>query len=216
MRIIVVGCGRVGSQLGLLLSLQGHDVAIIDNDPEAFARLGDTFNGLTVEGLGFDEEVLREAGIEEADVLAAVTDKDNSNLMIAEVASKIYKVARVIARLYNPERERTYQQLGLDYVCGTTLVAQSLLDKIMFEREHHISLVGDVEVAEFTAGSTVDGKTVGQVQIPGEFRIAFITRGDTQIIPAPDTILQEGDVLVASLKSTAYEKTAKYRQEAMS
>lgn len=214
MRIIVVGCGRVGSQLAVLLSYEGHDVTVIDNDSESFGRLGDTFNGLTVEGLGFDEDVLKEAGIEEADVLAAVTDKDNSNLMIAEVASKIYDVPRVVARLYNPERERTYQQLGLDYVCGTTLVAQSLIDKLMPGQEHHISVVGDVEIVEFVGSDAIDGKKVSQVQIPGEFRIASLTRDKTQIIPEPETVLKEGDVVLAALKGAAHHKIDKLRQGA--
>ena len=213
MRIIVVGCGRVGSQLGILLSYEGHDVAIIDNNRESFGRLGDTFNGLTIEGLGFDEDVLKEAGIEETDVLAAVTDKDNSNLMIAEVASKIYSVPHVVARLYNPERERTFQQLGLDYVCGTTLVAESLLDRIMEGRTHAIGVVGDVEIVEFIGGQPIDGKTVNQIQVPGEFRIASITRGKTQIIPKSDTVLKRADLIVAAVKGTAHARVDKLKEE---
>jgi len=98
MNAIVVGCGRVGSQLATMLSVEGHNVTVIDRDEDAFRRLGSTFNGVTVKGLGFDEEVLDEAGIREADVFAAVTDLDNTNLMAAEVARKIFHVPHVVAR----------------------------------------------------------------------------------------------------------------------
>ena len=114
MYVIVVGCGDVGAQLAILLSTEGHDVVIVDKNPGAFKRLGSTFNGIKITGYGFDEDVLREAGIEKCDAFAAVTDQDNSNMMAAEVASRIYKVPKVVARLYNAERESTFQQLGLD------------------------------------------------------------------------------------------------------
>ncbi len=130
MNVVVVGCGRVGSQLATMLSIEGHNVTVIDKSDDAFRRLGGTFNGVTIVGLGFDEEILEEAGIRDADAFAAVTNLDNTNLMAAEVARKIFEVPHVVARLYNPARERTYQQLGLDYVCGTTLVAEVLVDKI--------------------------------------------------------------------------------------
>jgi len=107
MNIIVVGCGRVGSQLATMLSVEGHNVIVIDRDENAFRRLGTTFNGVTIKGLGFDEDVLEGAGIREADVFAAVTDLDNTNLMAAEVARKLFGVKHAVARLYNPVRERT-------------------------------------------------------------------------------------------------------------
>jgi len=136
MNIVVVGCGRVGSQLATMLSVEGHNVVVIDRDENAFRRLGGTFNGVTIKGLGFDEEVLEEAGIREADALAAVTDLDNTNLMTVEVARKIFGVPHAVARLYNPGRERTYQLLDLDYVCGTTIVAESMMEKIKAGHGH--------------------------------------------------------------------------------
>ena len=155
MNVIVVGCGRVGSQLATLLSVDGHNVTVIDKESDSFRRLGTTFNGITIRGLGFDEDVLEEAGIRECDAFAAVTDLDNTNLMAAEVARKIFDVPHVVARLYNPQRERTYQQLDLDYVCGTTLVAESLLDKIKSGHGHHIDTFGDVEIVVFKLAALV-------------------------------------------------------------
>src|SRR5512136_2897373 len=158
MHIIVVGCGNVGAQLATLLSTEGHDVVIIDKNPRAFKRLGTAFNGVKINGYGFDEDVLKEAGIEKCDAFAAVTDQDNSNMMAAEVASKIHKVPKVVARIYNAERESTFLQLGLDYVCATTMVAQSILEKLMEGRGHHLIIRGDTELIEFIASPEVDNK----------------------------------------------------------
>ena len=212
MNAIVVGCGRVGSQLATMLSVEGHNVTVIDRDDSAFKRLGSTFNGVTIKGLGFDEEVLDEAGIRAADVFAAVTDLDNTNLMAAEVARKIFGVPHVVARLYNPQRERTYQQLDMDYVCGTTLVAESLLEKIEAGHGHHVQTLGDVEVLEFRAGPGVAGKRVKDVEIEHQFRMAVLSRGNVTFIPLPDTMLQPGDIIVGAVKEEAMARVEKYME----
>jgi trk system potassium uptake protein TrkA len=212
MNVVVVGCGRVGSQLATMLSVEGHNVTVIDKRDEAFKRLGSTFNGVTIKGLGFDEEVLEEAGIREADVFAAVTDLDNTNLMAAEVARKLFGVKHVVARLYNTQRERTYQQLDLDYVCGTTLVAQNLLEKIHAGHGHHISTMGDIEVVEFKTNSNVANKKIKDLEIDHQFRVALISRGNTTFVPQPETVLQPGDVVLAAVKDEAYVKVERYME----
>lgn len=213
MNVIVVGCGRVGSQLATLLSVEGHNVTVIDKEANAFKRLGTLFNGVTVKGLGFDEDVLEEAGIRTCDAFAAVTDLDNTNLMAAEVARKIFGVRHTVARLYNPVRERTYQQLGLDYVCGTTLVAEVLLDKIKAGHGHHLASMGDVEVVQFKASDAVVGKRVGDVEIARRFRIAVVTRGETMFVPEAETVLNAGDIVLASIKEEAYGKIERYMED---
>jgi len=213
MNVIVVGCGRVGSQLATLLSVEGHNVVVIDKEPESFNRLGGGFNGVTIKGYGFDEEVLEEAGIRDCDVFAAVTNLDNTNLMAAEVARKIFEVPHVVARLYNPVRERTYMQLGLDYVCGTTLVAETLLDKIMSGHGHHITNLGDVEVINFKASDQVEGLTVGDFEIKHQFRVAAIARGDAMSIPNAGTTLHKGDVILAAIKAESFSKIVDYMEE---
>jgi trk system potassium uptake protein TrkA len=212
MNAIVVGCGRVGSQLATMLSVEGHNVTVIDRDEDAFRRLGSTFNGVTVKGLGFDEEVLDEAGIRGADVFAAVTDLDNTNLMAAEVARKIFGVPHVVARLYNPQRERTYQQLDMDYVCGTTLVAEKLLEKIEAGHGHHVQIIGDVEVIEFRAGTGVANKRVRDIEIEHQFRVAVLSRGNVTFIPQPDTMLQPGDVVVGAVKEEGFVRIQRYME----
>lgn len=212
MNVVVVGCGRVGSQLATMLSVEGHNVTVIDKNDESFRRLGSTFNGVTVKGLGFDEDVLAEAGIREADAFAAVTDLDNTNLMAAEVARKLFAVPHVVARLYNPQRERTYQQLDLDYVCGTTLVAENLLEKIHASHGHHVSAMGDTEVIEFKTNALVANRKVRDVEIEHEFRIALVSRGNTTFVPQSETVLQPGDVVLGAVKDEAFVKVQRYME----
>ncbi len=212
MHIIVVGCGNVGAQLASLLAAEGHDVVIVDKDPGAFRRLGTTFNGVKISGYGFDEDILKQAGIEKCDAFAAVTNQDNSNMMAAEVASKMYKVPRVVARLYDTERESTCQHLGLNYVCGTTMVAQMILDKLIEGHGHHLTVRGDLELIEFMAGAAVDNKLVVDIQIPNQFRICLVTREGTSFIPWRETILKQGDILMAIVKGEAHSRIQKYMQ----
>ncbi len=115
MYVIIVGCGRVGSELARLLAGEGHDVVIIDKNPVSFQRLGGTFNGLTVVGNGFNVDLLKQAGIEKADAFCAVTNGDNTNLVSAQVAKRIFNVPKVIARVYDPQRAHIYYCFGFRY-----------------------------------------------------------------------------------------------------
>jgi len=126
MKVVILGCGRVGSRLALLLERDGNEVSIIDSSPQAFERLPENFAGQTVLGTGIDVDVLKSAGIEEADAFAAVTNFDNTNIMACEVAKEIFHVGKVLARIYDPGRENFYHELGLETVCPTTLVATAV------------------------------------------------------------------------------------------
>ncbi len=125
MKVVILGCGRVGSRLALLMESDGQEVSIIDSDPGAFDRLPADFSGQTILGTGIDVDVLKSAGIEKTDVFAAVTNFDNTNIMACEVAKEIFSVPRVLARIYDPGRESFYHELGLETVCPTTLVANA-------------------------------------------------------------------------------------------
>ena len=204
MNVIVVGCGRVGSQLATLLSVDGHNVTVIDKEADSFRRLGTTFNGVTIRGLGFDEDVLEEAGIRECDAFAAVTDLDNTNLMAAEVARKIFDVPHVVARLYNPQRERTYQQLDLDYVCGTTLVAESLLDKIQSGHGHHIDTFGDVEIVVFKLRRRRCRQARSRTSIvAGQVMVGHHRPRKAHLHPDAGHRAQAGDVMRVAMKDDA-------------
>ena len=210
MYIIIIGCGRVGSQLASLLTQERHDIVIIDKDANAFKNLGTTFNGVKLQGYGYDEEVLQKAHIERCDAFAAVTDLDNANIMACEVVSKLHKVPRVVARVYNPESISTFQELGLDYVFGTNVVAQTIMDKIVEGHGRHLSIRGDVEVIEFIGGPKIENKRLVDIQIPNEFRICLVTRQGKNFIPWRETPLRDGDNLLAVVKSSAYSRVKQY------
>ncbi|MGH7723386.1 MAG: potassium channel family protein [Candidatus Dormibacteria bacterium] len=126
MKVVIVGCGRVGSTLACELDAAGHTVTIIDERVAAFNRLGDSFGGNMVVGTGIDESVLRRAGIEEADCFASVTNGDNRNIMAAQVAKVVFNVPRVITRIYDPIREQTYREFGLETICSTSIVSSMI------------------------------------------------------------------------------------------
>ncbi len=215
--IIVVGCGRVGSQLAGLLS-EDNNVCVIDKDPDAFASLGRSFNGSVIQGVGFDEEVLQRAGIESCDCVAAVTQYDNANLMVVEVASRLYHVPHVIARLYDPEHERAYEQLGLDYVCGTSLVAEDMFAKISAGHGSHIENFGDFEILRFSldlAGNDLKSIRVSDLEKPHDVRIVAFERADgsASSIPAGESVLYDGDSVVACVRHGLVEQFTRWIQE---
>jgi trk system potassium uptake protein len=123
MRILIVGCGRLGASLAIDAAEQGHRIAIIDKDPRSFSRLPADLAGQVVLGTGIDEDVQRSAGVESADAFIAVTDNDNTNIMAAQIAQRVFNVENVILRVYDPVRADTYRKLGLVVICPTRLVA---------------------------------------------------------------------------------------------
>lgn len=215
--VIIVGCGRVGSELATLLSQNDGNVCVVDRNAEAFSNLSRNFNGTTLQGLGFDEDVLIRAGVEEADVVAAVTQSDNSNLMVVEVARRIFRVPHVIARLYNPARERAYMQLGLDYVCGTSLVAEELFSMILSGHGSHLDTFGDFEILRFSLDLSVVGMKFARVS---EFErshgiriVAFERRdGSASSIPTKDSVLYHGDSVLACVRHDLLGSFSKYMQ----
>jgi len=131
MKVVIMGCGRVGARIAGLLDNSGNHVSVIDTDNRAFRRLPVGFGGETVIGTGIDEDVLRKAGIEDADAFIAVTNGDNRNIMASQVARLVFEVPEVICRIYDPVREETYRRLGLTTVCPTTTISAIVLDHVM-------------------------------------------------------------------------------------
>ncbi|MDD5450203.1 MAG: TrkA family potassium uptake protein [Candidatus Omnitrophica bacterium] len=207
MYIIIVGCGRVGSELANLLQREGHDVVIIDKNPSSFRRLGSTFNGVTLAGNGFDVDLLKEAGIEKADAFCVVTNGDNTNIMSAQVAKNIFKVPKVITRVYDPQRANIYKHLGLDVISGTVLFASMLRDKII---ESHFTgyliETGELGVIEIPVKAEFIGRRVEEINIEDEFIVATIVRKKGSIIPGPTTRLEKNDLLMGVVKTTALSK----------
>src|SRR5512136_3218727 len=131
MRVVILGCGRVGSTLALMLDSEGHEVGIIDMDPSAFRRLGESFGGRAISGIGISADVLRDAGIEQAAAFLAVTNGDNTNIMAAQIAKVLFQVPRVMARIYDPLRAEVYREVGIETLCITTLGAGIFHDRLL-------------------------------------------------------------------------------------
>jgi len=131
MKVVIMGCGRVGAQLAALLDREGHSVTVLDIDADSFRRLPPEFNGTALLGNGIDEEILKRAGIEEADIFVALTQGDNRNVMAAQIAKHIFNVPRVVCRIYDPLRQELYNTLGLEAFSPTTIFAQMLKEKLL-------------------------------------------------------------------------------------
>jgi trk system potassium uptake protein TrkA len=206
MYVIIVGCGRVGAELAKLLSGEGHDVVVIDKKQEALKRLGDTFNGLTMVGNGFDLALLKQVGIEKADAFCAVTDGDNTNLISAQVAKKIFSVPKVFARVYDPQRAHIYAALGLDIISGTMLFSAMLRDKIIESRfSSYLIESKDLGVMEIEAKNDLVGKTIQDINIPGDFIVVALRRMQGVVIPEPKTVLKNKDILMGVVKVSSLQ-----------
>jgi trk system potassium uptake protein TrkA len=207
MYVIIVGCGRVGSELAKLLSGEGHNVVIIDKNKSSFDRMGETFNGLTLVGNGFDLALLKQAGIEKADAFCALTNGDNTNLVSAQVAKRIFKVPKVIARVYDPQRAHIYAALGLDIISGTILFAAMLRDKIIESRfSSYLIETKELGVIEIEVKNNLIGKKIQDINMPGEFLVVAIRRLDGVILPEFNTVLKAKDVLMATVKVASLKK----------
>jgi len=200
MHIIVVGCGKVGSKLAQVLSEEGHDVVIVDNDRNSFKLLGADFRGITVTGVPIDQDVLRQAGIETADALMAVTPDDNVNIMACQVAKEIFKVPRVIARIYNPAREHVFHEFGLETICPTNITADAIKDRILgkAERTEHVIEGEVISFREEKVSKHDEGKKLGSVKPENGCLIFGVVKNGKLVLANPDIELDKGDVLVVA------------------
>lgn len=212
MHVIVAGCGRVGSQIADFLSLEGHDVVIIDRDPEAFKRLGPTFSGVTLEGVAFDNDVLTEAGVGEADAFAAVTNLDNTNLMTAEIVTRVHRVPRVVSRLYYPERELTFFKMGIDYICSTTLVSERIMDLLFKNDEVMVwqdRLDLGLQLVEFTIPERGRGRPAGDLDAGINSHLVALARGGRALDWDYDTPLMIGDHALVTMRREGWKAIAR-------
>ena len=197
MHIVIMGCGRVGSTLAHILEDRGHSVAVIDRDPEAFRKLSSGFKGSRITGIGYDRDVLAEAGIEEADAFAAVSSGDNSNVIAARVARESFGVERVAARIYDPRRAEVYQRLGIPTVATVRWTADQMLRRLLPEGSEALwrDPTGAVVLAEVAFSAEWVGEKVHALEEASRARVAYISRLGEAMLPVQGTVLQEGDVL---------------------
>ncbi|MFP5331705.1 MAG: NAD-binding protein [Acidimicrobiia bacterium] len=181
MHIVIAGAGRVGTALAHKFAADGNDVVVIDNDQDALDALGRGFNGGRELGEAFDVDTLHRASTATADVFLAVTNSDNANLVAVEIVKAVFGVQRSIARLSDPAREVAYTALGIEFVAGTTLIANLVYQDIVdVEFQHHLTFEGgsDVEMVEFVINEEAAGRTVGRFEVRDRLRIAAIRRGN--------------------------------------
>jgi trk system potassium uptake protein TrkA len=198
----------VGSTLAHSLEQQGHTVAVIDQDPTAFRRLGSGFSGRRVTGIGFDQDTLREAGIEEAGAFAAVSSGDNSNIIAARVAREMFGIENVAARIYDPRRAEVYQRLGIPTVATVRWTADQMLRRLLPSGAEPLwrDPSGGVQLAEVHISSAWIGHKVSRLQEETGVRVAFLTRLGEAMLPNSNTVLQEGDLVHVMMRVNDVEK----------
>lgn len=197
MKFVVLGCGRVGAQLANTLFVEGHEVSIIDKNPKAFYRLNPAFKGKAITGIGFDRDVLIDAGIERADGFASVTNGDNSNIISALIAKREFRVPRVITRIYDPMRANIFKQFGIPTISSTLWGANEIKEHLLYpEFKSEIGFgSGETQLLEFEAPTRLLGHPVRELTVEGQSAVACLVRLGRAMVPTPATILEAGDLI---------------------
>lgn len=208
MRYIIIGCGRMGAGLARVLSSRGHFITVVDKDPGAAERLGTAFRGQTVIGAAFDREVLLEAGIERADGLAAATNSDETNVVVARLARLVFQVPKVVSRLYDPRKVHVYQKLGVQIVAPVTWAVNRFADLLSHsELDTVLSLGnGEVEIVDVVVPPLLVGRRVNTVSVPGEVRVIAVCRGGKAFFPTSETVFQKDDSVQFALLTVCVER----------
>jgi trk system potassium uptake protein TrkA len=216
MRYVIVGCGRMGAELARALHKGGHDVTLVDRDREAADGLDPSLRGRTFVGSGFDRDVLERAGIGQADGLAAMTSSDESNVILARLARVVFHVPKVVARLRDPRREDLYRRFGIQVAAPITWVANRLADLLSYSELDAVASLGhgQVEIVQFDASALLEGRTAGDIAIPGEAQVVAMSRSGLTFIPSPETVFQRGDTVHIAV-STASSKRLRAMLELM-
>ena len=200
MKVLVVGCGRVGSGLAASLEIDGHDVTVIDREPKALGRLSKGFAGRSVVGNALDRDVLEQAGINEADALTAVTGSDEINAIVSRLASRRFRVPRVVSRMYEPRQADLYGRLGILTISpvewGITRVAQLLT---LSDLAPIVSIGGRVNLVEATIAPSLAGRRAEELEVPGETRVISVTRSGRTFLGDRATLLESGDVVAVAV-----------------
>ena len=195
MHVVIMGCGRLGSTLAGNLEGRGHSVAVIDQNSDAFRRLGSEFSGITVTGVGFDRDVLRAAGIERADAFAAVSSGDNSNIISARLARETFGVSRVVARIYDARRAQVYERLGIPTVATIRWAADRMVRHLVPEGTVEVfrDPTSVVSIVEVPLHRDWVGNTLKSLEAATGARVAYLMRFGMGTLGTPSTVIQDGD-----------------------
>ena len=201
MHVVVMGCGRVGSAIARRLEDVGHSVAVIDQDPEAFRRLGPDFAGRQVTGLGFDRQTLLDAGVDSAGAFAAVSSGDNSNIISARVARETFGVQHVVARIYDSKRAEVYERMGIPSVATVPWTVNRLLRELLSVKVSELwrEPTGNISLMRITVTEAWVGRKLADLEVASGARAAWLVRFGEAQLPTATTVLQDGDQLVVAV-----------------
>lgn len=208
MKILIVGCGRLGAGLARSLELRRHAVSVLDLDQAAFGNLGTKFAGRTVAGSGIDREALLEAGIERADGLAAVTASDEINVVAGRIAMQVFRVPRVVARLYDPGKAEIYRRLGLQTITPVAWGINRIAELLCYSRLEAVQSLGsgEVDLVEAEIPPLLVGRTVAEVTVPGEIHAVAVSRGGRTFLPSPGAVFHKGDLVHLAVLGTSADR----------
>ena len=208
MKIIIIGCGRMGSGLALSMSRSHHQVTVVDNNPDVIERMGPGFSGQIIIGDALDKESLIKGGITRADGLAAVTVSDTINVVVARVARSVFSVPKVVARTHDPQSSEVYKRLGIQTVTNVTLGISRFLELLTFS---HLEIThtlgnGEVGIVRFEIPSLFIGHMVKDITVSGEIQVIALTRDGKTGIPSTGTVFLKGDILHISVEEHSVER----------
>ena len=208
MKVIIVGCGKLGSGLAHSLIKAGHTVTVIDIDADALKVLGTNFPGTTIVGIGFDKDVLEKANIRMADAIVACSKNDETNALIGRMAKTIYRVPRVISRLYDPRKAEIYRTLGLQTISTTTWGVQRTMEMLHYNQLDTVYTVGDgpITLVQVEAPMLLVGKTVNDITVIGEIQVVSIVRNNKAFLPTLGTLIQANDEVYIAVQAASRGK----------
>ena len=208
MKVIIVGCGKMGSGLALELVKKNHQVTVVGASIDEFSMLGNGFQGETIVGVGFDQQVLEQAGIKRADAIVACTKSDETNAVIGRISRNIYRVPRVISRLYDPRKAEIYRSLGIQTIATTSWGVKHAIELLSYDQLDGVTSLGngDVDIVRVETTEMLVGKKVTDLTVPGEFHVVAISRQNQTFLPTLGTQLQKGDVAYFSVLGTSQKK----------
>jgi len=205
MRVIVMGCGRVGSALAVQLTVEGHDVRVVDRNPKARRLLPKNFTGRFCVGNGYNRTVLDTAGIDQADAFVAVTSGDNSNIVAARTARETYRVPIVIARIYDPRRADIYRELGIPTVASVRWTVHQI-HQMLLHRHLTPELTfgnGETLLVRSQLPAYLTGRRLAELEVDGEIRVVELTRGGRSLVPTHGTQAEPDDLVTFAVAATA-------------
>lgn len=208
MKVIIVGCGKLGSGLALTLIKKGNKVTVIDKDPESFQLLGKDFTGEKIVGIGFDKGILEQAGIKMVDAIVACSKSDETNALIGRLARIVYKVPRVISRLYDPRKAEVYRSLGIQTISTTTWGVARAIEMLSYNQLDSVLSLGDnsVELVRIETPALLVGKTVNELTVIGEIHVTAISRHNKTFLPMLGTKLEKHDIIYLSVLASSAKR----------